>query len=321
MSAYRYFKISITTVKGPGNNQIQFADWNVYYNNNRIDYSRATATWVGGALFGDGAVSNGIDNNPSTKFGANSNSGIYTIDFGSPQNMNSYNYTTANDSTVRDPISWIIYVSNDNITFNTIDVQSNVSITDTRLVQTQMFSFLLPSPITNYPCFKEGSRILTNHGYVLVENLRTGDLVQTFRNGLVPIAMIGYRDLEHRGAVERIKDQLYICPVGEDFPGLFSDLVLTGCHSLLANSFRDIEEVEKVKGVLGRLYTTDDLYRIPACVDMRTVVYSEVGGYRVYHLALENSDYYMNYGIYANGLLVESCSKRYLKELSGMTLL
>jgi hypothetical protein len=38
----------------------------------------------------------------------------------------------------------------------------------------------------------------------------------------------------------------------------------------------------------------------------------------IWHIALENDDYYMNYGIYANGLLVESCSKRYLKELSKM---
>jgi len=29
----------------------------------------------------------------------------------------------------------------------------------------------------------------------------------------------------------------------------------------------------------------------------------------------------MNYGIYANGLLVETCSERNLKELSGMELL
>jgi len=40
----------------------------------------------------------------------------------------------------------------------------------------------------------------------------------------------------------------------------------------------------------------------------------------IYHLALENENYFSNYGIYANGLLVESCSKRYLKELSGMEL-
>jgi len=38
-------------------------------------------------------------------------------------------------------------------------------------------------------------------------------------------------------------------------------------------------------------------------------------------VALENDDYYMNYGIYANGLLVESCSKRYLKEESNMELI
>jgi hypothetical protein len=41
----------------------------------------------------------------------------------------------------------------------------------------------------------------------------------------------------------------------------------------------------------------------------------------IYHIALENDDPYMNYGIYANGLLVESCSKRYLKELSKMRIL
>ena len=32
-------------------------------------------------------------------------------------------------------------------------------------------------------------------------------------------------------------------------------------------------------------------------------------------------NYYGNYGIWANGLLVETCSKRYLKELSGMALI
>jgi hypothetical protein len=38
-------------------------------------------------------------------------------------------------------------------------------------------------------------------------------------------------------------------------------------------------------------------------------------------LALENNNYYMNYGVYANGLLVETCSKRYIKELSNMTII
>ena len=51
---------------------------------------------------------------------------------------------------------------------------------------------------------------------------------------------------------------------------------------------------------------------------MRAKVYEVPGEYTIYHVALENEDNYMNYGIYANGLLVETCSKRYLKELSGM---
>ena len=45
---------------------------------------------------------------------------------------------------------------------------------------------------------------------------------------------------------------------------------------------------------------------------------------RKYNFIISNSyykDYFMNYGIYANGLLVETCSKRYLKELSKMDLL
>jgi hypothetical protein len=39
--------------------------------------------------------------------------------------------------------------------------------------------------------------------------------------------------------------------------------------------------------------------------------------YSIYTL----EDYYMNYGIYANGLLVETCSQRYLKKLSGMEII
>jgi hypothetical protein len=66
---------------------------------------------------------------------------------------------------------------------------------------------------------------------------------------------------------------------------------------------------------------TDKKYRLPACVDHRTSVYQTQGTFSIYHLALENNDYYMNYGIYANGLLVETCSKRYLKELAKMDLI
>ena len=90
---------------------------------------------------------------------------------------------------------------------------------------------------------------------------------------------------------------------------------------ILVDNFISEEQKEKVIEVNGNIYVTDNKYRVPVCVDPRSSVYENPGNYTIYHLALENDDYYMNYGIYANGLLVETCCKRNLKELSNMTLI
>jgi hypothetical protein len=79
------------------------------------------------------------------------------------------------------------------------------------------------------------------------------------------------------------------------------------------------DEVE-ITRVLKKIYVTDRKYRLPVCVDERASLYPETGSHTIWHLALQNTDYYSNYGIYANGLLVETCSKRFIKELSQMTL-
>lgn len=173
-------------------------------------------------------------------------------------------------------------------------------------------------------CFMEGSKILCYKNekevYTDIQDIRKGDLVKTLRNGHVPVNMIGYKKMYHPASSERVKDQLYKCSP-DNFPELTEDLILTGCHSILVNQFESVEQEERAREVNGgRIFVTDKKYRLPASVDDRTDVYDTEGVYTVYHLALENDDYYMNYGIYANGLLVETCSKRYLKELSEMTL-
>jgi hypothetical protein len=173
-----------------------------------------------------------------------------------------------------------------------------------------------------YPCFKEDSLILTNKGYRRIQELRKGDLVKTLLNGFLKIDMIGKKEIVHKACIEdRIKDQLYKCS-HENFEEVFEPLVLTGCHSILVDEFVSEEQKQKAIEINeNRLCVTDRKYRLPACVDERTTVYEIPGTYTIYHLALENPDYYMNYGIYANGLLVETCSRRYLKELSGMELI
>jgi hypothetical protein len=55
-------------------------------------------------------------------------------------------------------------------------------------------------------------------------------------------------------------------------------------------------------------FYTDNKIRLPVCIDKRTTVYERAQKYNIYHFSLEHNDDTKNYGIYANGLLVESCS-------------
>jgi hypothetical protein len=171
----------------------------------------------------------------------------------------------------------------------------------------------------NLSCFLENTKILTDKGYIYIQDLRKGDLVKTLKHEYKPICMIGKREMYHHMLQERIKNQLYKCST-LNFEEVFEPLIITGCHSILVDNFTTDEQRKKTIEVNGKIYITDNKYRLPACVDLRASVYETSGIYNIYHLALENNDYYMNYGIYANGLLVETCSKRYLKELSNMTL-
>ena len=170
-----------------------------------------------------------------------------------------------------------------------------------------------------YVCFKEGAKIRTAKGTQLIQDLRKGDLVLTHRHGFQPIHCIGFRPIHHVPQEERVKDQLYICKK-EQYPELTDDLVITGCHAILVKEFKEGER-DKTIEVLGDAYVTDAHYRLPACVDSRASPYDKEESTFIYHFALENADYYMNYGVYANGLLVETSSKRYMKELSKMTLI
>ena len=184
---------------------------------------------------------------------------------------------------------------------------------------TQSFILITPPP-SPYPCFKYDTKILTNKGYIPIQDLRKGDLVKTLLHDYKAIAMIGKRDIYHSASPERLKEQLYKC-THSNYPEITEDLIITGCHCLLVDDFINPEQRENTIKVNGRIFVTDNKYRLPACVDDKSLVYETKGTYTIYHFALENDNYYMNYGIYANGLLVETCSKRYLKECSNMTLI
>jgi hypothetical protein len=176
------------------------------------------------------------------------------------------------------------------------------------------------SYVTNLPCFREDSKILAlidnEEKYVAVQDLRKGTMVKTYLHDYVPIFMVGTKQIEHCPDNEEKQNCLFHLKPSS-YPELLEDLFITGHHSILVNSLTE-EQKQKTAEEDNTLYLTDDKFRLFSCLDPRAEIYQESGIFNIYHIALENENYFANYGVYANGLLVETCSKRYLLELSDM---
>jgi hypothetical protein len=119
--------------------------------------------------------------------------------------------------------------------------------------------------------------------------------------------------------MERNNQQLYLLS-RDKYENLIEDLIITGSHSILVDDIRDDQHLIMC-GPEKRLYVTEDKIRLFVYLDSNAEPYSQKGIFTIYHLALENEFYDNNYGIYANGLLVESCSEKCLKEYSKMELI
>ena len=178
------------------------------------------------------------------------------------------------------------------------------------------FYYLYPSA----PCFKEGTKVLCQVNgvdtYQPIETLKVGTFVKTSRDGYKRIELIGSGSLHNPGSNERLEDRLYKCS-RTNYPELSEDLYITGHHSILVDTLTEGQREQLVK-YMGRLFITDNKYRLIACVDERAEPLASEGIFPIWHLALENKDVKMNYGIYVNGgLLVETCSIDTLKNRSS----
>ena len=200
-----------------------------------------------------------------------------------------------------------------------------------------LFEYTLspPPPVT---CFNKGTNILCLKNEcdvnILVENLKIGDMVKTLFD-YKKIVNIGIQSMYScdidknidknidnnidKNIDKNIDNKNKMCKLSKyKYHALTEDLYMTGAHSILVNSISDLEN-EKITKMLGKIYITDGLYRLPVCLVSKIEFIT--GKFEIYHIALENENYYFNYGIYANNLLVESCSIYDLTECSNMNLL
>ena len=172
------------------------------------------------------------------------------------------------------------------------------------------------------PCFNEGSKILcfkdNEEEYIPIQNIKKGDLVKTYKHGFQRVEIIGKKKMCNLSSIKK-EDRMYRLSK-DNYPELIEDLYLTGYHSILVNNVTD-EQIEKTREIMSMLFKTDDKYRLIASLDSKAEEITEEVEYTIYHFALEHEDIFMNYGVYANGLLVESNSIRNMKEYSGMEIL
>jgi hypothetical protein len=172
-------------------------------------------------------------------------------------------------------------------------------------------------------CFKEGTKIAcldenSNPTEIPVEELKAGMFVKTYKHGYIPVHTIGTKKLYNPENDAREKDRLYEC-TPEQYPDLTENLYITGCHSILVDQLTEQQSTDTLREAQD-IFITDDKYRLMAFLDERAQPWINEGTYSIYHIYLDHPDDLMNYGIYANGLLVESCSKRSMEEKSYMTL-
>lgn len=219
--------------------------------------------------------------------------------------------------------SWLIaFVTNNNAPYptstyaNTIDIATATSaaIVDET---TQMY-YVYPATV----CFKEGTQILClvdeKETYVPIEIMRAGTLVKTSRDGYKKVELIGKNGIVNPGHSDRVEARLYkLSP--SNYPELKDDLYITGGHSVLVETITD-KEREDLIAHLGNIFVTDQKYRLTAMVDERAEPWASAGEYTIWHFALEHEDIKMNYGVYANGLLVETCSINAMRTKSNLSI-
>lgn len=171
---------------------------------------------------------------------------------------------------------------------------------------------------SDYVCFLQGTCITCldtstkTEIEVPIEEINVGMYVKTYKHGFIPVKMLGYRTVKNLNNHKREKNRLYKC-IPSDYPSLYKDLYITGCHSILEDEVTDKQYDDSCQ-ILGEFYLTDGKCRLMAMCDVRAKPYASNKDCVIWHICLDHTDKFMNYGIYANGLLVESCSENNIQK-------
>lgn len=159
------------------------------------------------------------------------------------------------------------------------------------------------------PCLNKGTKILCIKDsieiYIPIELLKKGDIVKTYKHGSRKIYDIIHHYLYNKPTF--FGDCMYIMKKENNIE-LIEDLILTGGHSLLIDHPTENEQKYALE-IFGQKFFIDEKQLIPTAAILGFSKILERKMYIYYQLAIENNrDNDQRFGIWANGVLVETPS-------------
>jgi hypothetical protein len=170
----------------------------------------------------------------------------------------------------------------------------------------QEFKIMVRKPI----CFNQGTKILCfkngKEQYIAVEKLKEGDQVKTLKHGYKEIIDMRKGTFKLNGLMDmgmyRMKKQ----------GNMIADLEMSGLHAVLVDKDdpKYADDIKRQRGLNNKKFFIDGKFRLRAR-ESHEFQQMEQKEYTIYSFALEEQQ--QQYGIWANGLLVETTRLKNLK--------
>lgn len=166
-------------------------------------------------------------------------------------------------------------------------------------------------------CFNEDTKILCFNSethleeYVPIQNLKKGDIVKTYLHGYRKVDIMCKGKLKNN--IKYFTTCMYkMCKT--EMNKLTDDLIVIGGHSILVDELSK-EEYSRTSSIWGTPLRIDEKYLLLAGISDKFERIEDNNVYTYYHFSVENDgNDETRYGIWANGVLVETpCKKDILK--------
>lgn len=165
-------------------------------------------------------------------------------------------------------------------------------------------------------CFDESTEILCLNDkfeevYVPISKLTKGSIVKTFKHGYRKLKLLYIGQFINN--IDDYRNCMFVLPKNEN---MTKDLMVTGGHSILVDSMSEKENIKNLEYFGGHKLEIDgkQLLLAGASDDFKALDNTDI--YTYYHFVLENDgDYDVRYGVWANGVLSETPSEKFLTEV------